>query len=89
LCERPSANAFGIGAVTTAMRGLGMFACTQSRSITACNSGASATDTSMAPIAASAIRSDANSWIAKNTAAIAMTLAVSAPAAMATAISAA
>ena len=60
-CERPSAQAFGILALMTATRGFGRSACTQSRSMIECSSGAWATETSLAPIADSAILSDANS----------------------------
>ena len=51
LGERPSANAFGMRVSATATLGLGRSACTHRRSIMACSSGASAGDTSRAPMA--------------------------------------
>ena len=68
-CERPIANALGMSVWATAIRGFGMSAWMQSRSIIACSSGASAGDTSRAPIARSAILSDAKYWTENSTAA--------------------
>ena len=59
--ERPRANAFGMRVLAMATFGLGRSACTHRRSIIAWNSGASAGETSRAPMAASAILSDAKS----------------------------
>ena len=65
-CERPIANALGIGVWAIATRGFGRSACRQSRSIIAWSSGASAGETSRAPAAASAILSLAKSWNRNN-----------------------
>ena len=61
-CERPIANAFGIGVSITQTRGLGRSACTHSRSMIPCSSGSSSGETSLTPIVASASLSEANSW---------------------------
>ena len=61
-CERPIANAFGIGVSATAIRGFGRSAWMQRRSIIACRPGASWGETSLAPIEASASLSERNSW---------------------------
>ena len=50
--ERPSANAFGMRVSATATFGFGRSACTHSRSIIACSSGACCGVTSRAPMAA-------------------------------------
>ena len=49
--ERPIANAFGMRVSATATLGFGRSACTHSRSIIACSSGASCGVTSRAPMA--------------------------------------
>ena len=60
-CDRPSANALGIGVSATAIFGLGRSAWMQSRSIIACRPGACSGETSLAPIEASASLSEVNS----------------------------
>ena len=81
-CERPSANAFGIRTSAIATRGLGMSATMHNRSMIECRSGASAGETSRAPMAFSAILSEANIWTAKKAAAMTSTIASPAPAAI-------
>ena len=63
-CERPIANALGTSMSATAIFGFGRSAWMQSRSIIECSPGASAGETSFAPIAASASLSEKNSWAA-------------------------
>ena len=60
LGERPSAKAFGIRVSATAILGFGRSAWMHRRSIIACSSGASAGDTSRAPMARSASLSEPN-----------------------------
>ena len=58
LGERPSAKALGIRVSATAILGFGRSAWMHRRSIIACSSGASAGDTSRAPMARSASLSE-------------------------------
>ena len=60
-CERPIANALGIGCSITHTRGLGRSACTHSRSMIPCSSGSSWGETSLTPIVPIAILSEVNS----------------------------
>ena len=60
--ERPSANAFGMRVSATATFGFGRSACTHSRSIIACSSGACCGVTSRAPMARRASLSEPKSW---------------------------
>ena len=64
LGERPSAKAFGIEVLATAIFGFGRSACTHSRSIIACSCGASCGETTRAPMALSASLSDAKRFSA-------------------------
>ena len=57
--ERPIAQALGIEVSITPTRGLGRLACTHSRSTIPCSSGSCAGVTSLTPIVASAILSEA------------------------------
>ena len=67
LRERPIAKALGIAVSITHTRGLGRSACTHSRSMIPCSSGSSAGETSLTPIDAIAILSEANSCNSSST----------------------
>ena len=83
-CERPIAKALGIEVSITQTRGLGRLACTHSRSMIPCSSGASAGETSLAPSVASAILSEANSCTTSSTTATTTITPAPAPAANST-----
>ena len=83
-CERPIANAFGIEVSITQTRGLGRLACTHRRSMIPCSSGSCAGETSLTPIVASAILSEANSWPPSSTSATITMMPAPAPTAIST-----
>ena len=64
---RPIAQALGIEVSITPTRGLGKLACTHSRSMIPCSSGSCAGVTSLTPIVASAILSEAKNWTTSST----------------------
>ena len=83
-CDRPIAQAFGIEVSITPTRGLGRSACTHSRSMIPCSSGSCAGETSLTPIVASAILSEANSCTSSSTSATTTIRPAPAPAANST-----
>ena len=82
--ERPIAKALGIGVSITHTRGLGRSAWTHSRSMIPCSSGSWAGETSLTPIVAIAILSEANSCTSRSTTATTMITPAPAPTANST-----
>ena len=80
----PIAKAFGIEVSMTQTLGLGRSAWTHSRSMIPCSSGSSAGETSLTPIVASAILSEANSCRSSSTTATTTITPAPAPAANST-----
>ena len=80
-CERPMANAFGIGVSATAIFGFGRSAWMQRRSSIACSPGACSGETSLAPIAASASLSERKSCASESAAMTRTMMPTPAPAA--------
>ena len=81
---RPIANALGMCVSMTATFGLGMSAWTHRRSMIPCSCGASCGVTSWAPIARSAISSEAKNWNASRATATTAIVIPLAPAANST-----